>query len=199
MEAYVQFSVEGEYWANLITTFSIFFIAGGTFFFLLILYAVFGIVKDCWRYIAMGMVLGLVINGIWSAAANDRRVEESRLYLYSPYKGRDSAVFELDVDTLQHFPMQLIALEKVKSIKLKSGDLQMLPKNFGDIQNLNSLHINRNPRLDVEQVVGVLEETSISDLQITFCNVRNLPIQLQNINSLQRLDLSYNDDLNLDS
>ncbi len=89
------------------------------------------------------------------------------------------------------FPLGLTKLKQLRTITLYQTNLRTLPEEISQLTILNILNIGQNPILP-EGLNVLKNRVSIQALDLSYCNLSEVPKVLTTISSLRRLDLTGN-------
>jgi leucine-rich repeat protein SHOC2 len=102
---------------------------------------------------------------------------------------------DLSYNSFEFLPPELFELSMLKQIKIQSCNHTL--KQFGDevykLKNLEKISVGGNWELNGEQVIICLSKLAkLNELEISQCRLDTIPVEITNFSSLEKLDLSYN-------
>jgi Leucine-rich repeat (LRR) protein/PKD repeat protein len=94
------------------------------------------------------------------------------------------------------FPDLLLSLPQLSSLFLRSNNLKKLPDHFQQLSQLSLLDLSFNNFSDSSRLSDVIDTlqlvTSLQTLQLTACQIKDLPNNFKNLSSLKSLNLNSN-------
>jgi Leucine-rich repeat (LRR) protein len=86
----------------------------------------------------------------------------------------------------------LSSLLKLEVILLDSMEISGLPDNFRKLEHLNHVSLVNNPSLNFAQTFELMRDLNLEFLNLSQNNLKNLPVEINQIKRLQDLKLSNN-------
>ncbi len=85
------------------------------------------------------------------------------------------------------------AVKSLKKLDLSVNDIKVLPPPFNQLTNLRQINLSQNFNLDVEKVVASISPLpGLTDLDLSQCLIKNLPLDISKLSSLKKLNLKAN-------
>lgn len=99
-------------------------------------------------------------------------------------------VYKLRLHNLTSLPKEIGELKNLQYLNLEINSLTSLPKEIGELKNLQVLNLHYNSLTSLPKEIGNLKD--LEGLYLSIGNLTSLPREIKNLKKLQNLNLGGN-------